>query len=130
MPTLTEKLGYHCYPATADAFGAEPHVAWIKASLAGHAAMSNSFVVDIGPATDKLPAMAGKDTTLFLSFVTANTEYGAFASSADLANVRVTPDDGANGWTIIPRTDEQTPIGKSSYRLADRSVGGCISTRL
>lgn len=112
LPTLTDRLGYRCHLATADAFGSDPDVAWIKTTWPEAAAVKNEFTMDIGPATDKTPASAGADTSLILSFATADTEFGALASKADLANVRVVADEGAEGWRIIPRTDEQTPYWK------------------
>ncbi|WP_372069628.1 hypothetical protein P7L75_00900 (plasmid) [Tistrella mobilis] len=112
LPTLTDRLGYRCRLSTADAFRPDPDVAWIKTTWPEEAAVQNEFTVDIGPAADKTPASAGADTSLILSFATADTEFGALASRADLANVRVIADEGAEGWTIVPHTDEQTPYWK------------------
>ncbi|WP_372069626.1 hypothetical protein P7L75_00895 (plasmid) [Tistrella mobilis] len=112
LPALTDDAGYHCRLATADAFGADPDVAWIKTTWPEQTAVPNEFTVDIGPGDGKTPVHAGKRTSLLLSFATADTEFGALASRADLANARVTADEGADGWTVIPHTDEQTPYWK------------------
>ncbi|MGV0760544.1 hypothetical protein V6768_14605 [Tistrella mobilis] len=112
LPTLTDDAGYHCRVATADAFGADPDVAWIKTTWPEQTAVPNEFTIDIGPGDDKTPVDAGKQTSLLLSFVTADTEFGALASRADLTNARVTADEGADGWTVIPHTDEPTPYWK------------------
>ncbi|GGB63890.1 hypothetical protein GCM10011505_50540 [Tistrella bauzanensis] len=124
-PTINDQVDYRFVNGHEHDHGGISNVEWITVTAQGDSEHINAFTLEIRPAIGKPSINAGPATYMIITFVIADGPYGALASAADLANIRMTPDEGADGWEIVHRSDVPDPY----WRVAIPD-GRVISGRL
>lgn len=112
-------------------FEGHKNVEFVEISLAGMLDVVNHFTLQVRPKLGQLTVVAGAGgATLVVSFVGYATPFGALASAADLAGIRVTRGEGADHWTIQAIPDDPGVDGSLPYWIVGIPEGQPLSGQL